>query len=94
MMSQYIIIHLNTNVKYWNSKWFYIKQVEPFLRCDVDQVSASNRRWSERPNLNGMEQVRELLTFLNRKKLDGVIVVMNFIFWRIQPCKEMVHPGY
>lgn len=37
-------------------------------------------RWSERPNSNGMEQVKELLTLLNCKRLDGVIVVTNFIF--------------
>ena len=53
----------------------------------MDQVSASNARWSKRPNSNGMEQVRELLTLLDHKRLDGVIVVTNF-FWQIQPCKE------
>ena len=79
-MSHYIAVSLNTNVKYWNPKWFYIKQVEPFVRCDVDQVLASNSSWSENPNSNSMEQVRKLLT-LNHKKLDGVIVSMNFIFW-------------
>jgi hypothetical protein len=41
-----------------------------------------------------MEQVRELLTLLNHKKLYGVVVATNFIFWRIQPCKERAHPGY
>lgn len=50
------------------------------MQCDVDQVVASNMRWSERPNSNGMEQVKELLTLLNCKRLDGVIVVTNFIF--------------
>ena len=36
MASQYIAILLNTNVKYWACRWFYIRQVEPYVRCDVD----------------------------------------------------------
>jgi recombinational DNA repair protein RecR len=48
--------------------------------CDVDQVLVSNPRWSEGTNSNGMEQVRELLTLINHKKLDEVIVAMNFTF--------------
>ena len=80
MVNQYIVVPLNTNVKYLASQWFYIRQVEPYVQCDVDQVLVSNTRWSERPNSNGMEQVREILTLINRKRSDGVIVAMNFIF--------------
>ena len=54
----------------------------------------SNKKWLVRPNLNGMEQVKEMLTFLDRKRVDGVCVVTNFMFQRIQPYKERVHPGY
>ena len=50
------------------------------MSYDVDQVSVNNNKWWAKPNSNGMEQVRELLTLLNRKKLDGVIVATNFIF--------------
>ena len=41
-----------------------------------------------------MEQVRELLGLINRKRLNGVIVATNFTFRRIQPCKERAHPGF
>jgi hypothetical protein len=36
MMSHYISVLLKTNVKHWNSRWFYIRQVEPYVQCDVD----------------------------------------------------------
>ena len=80
-------------MKYWNSRWFYIRQHKQFVPCDVDQVPVSNKKWLARPNSNGMEQVREILTFL-LKKLDGVCVAMDFIFRRVQPYKERVHPRY
>jgi hypothetical protein len=32
------------------------------------------------PSLNGMEQVKEILTLLDHKMIDGVCVVTNFIF--------------
>ena len=41
-----------------------------------------------------MEQVRELLGLINRKRLNGVIVATNFTFRRIQPCKERAHPEF
>jgi len=41
-----------------------------------------------------MEQVRELLWLTNHRRFDGVIVVMNFMFRRIQPCKERAHPVF
>ena len=44
----------------------------------------------ERSNANGMEQVIELLALIDWRRLDGVIVAMNFTFWRIQPSKERV----
>ena len=94
MVSRYISVPLNTNVKYWASKWFYIRQVEPYVACDIDQVPMSNAQWSERPSSNGMEQVRELLGLINQKRLDGVIVATNFTFRRIQPCKERKHPAF
>ena len=83
MASQYIAILLNTNVKYSASKWFYIRQVVPYVACDVDQIPVSNSKWSERPSSNRMEQVRELLRLIDRRRVDGVIVAMNFTFRRI-----------
>ena len=94
MASQYIAVPLNANVKYWASKWFYIKQVEPCVACDVDQISTTNIKWLERLGSDGMEQVRELLRLINCKRLDGVIVAANFTFRWIQPCKERAHPSF
>lgn len=53
------------------------------MSCDVDQVLASDTKWSERPNSDGMEQVRELLRLINHRRLDGVMVAMNFTFHQI-----------
>ena len=53
--SQYIVVPLNTNMKYWASKWFYIRQVELYVACDIDQIPVSNSKWSERLSSNGME---------------------------------------
>ena len=54
----------------------------------------ANTRWSERPRLNGMEQVRELLWLIDRRRFDRVVVAMNFTFCRIQTCKERAHPAF
>ena len=88
MVSQYIAIPLNTNVKYLASKWFYIRQLEPYAACDVDQIPVSNSKCSERPSFNGMEQVRELLRLINHKRPDGVIVATNFTFDGFSPAKR------
>ena len=88
MASQYIAVPLNTNVMYWASKWFYIRQVEPFVACDVDHILVSNSKCSERPSFNGMEQVRELLRLINHNRPDGVIVATNFTFDGFSPAKR------
>jgi hypothetical protein len=41
-----------------------------------------------------MVQVQELLELFDRTRVDGPIVMTNFIFRRVQPCKERVHPMY
>jgi len=69
-------------------------QVEHHVACDIDQIPVSNAKWSERPGVNGMEQVKELLTLIKRRRVDGVIVVTNFTFWRCQPSKGRAHPTY
>ena len=64
------------------------------MPCDVDQVLVSGPKWLERPNFDGMEQVRELLTLINRKRLDGVVVATNFTFRWVQPYKVRAHPSF
>ena len=54
--------------------------MEPYVQFDIDQVLVRNPRWSERPNSNGMEQVREILTLINHKRLDEVVVATKFTF--------------
>ena len=41
-----------------------------------------------------MEQLRELLALIDRRRVDGVIVATNFTFRRCQPSKERAHPAY
>ena len=50
------------------------------MACDIDQIPMRNTKWSERPGANGMEQVTELLALIDRRRVDGVIVEMNFTF--------------
>ena len=64
------------------------------MACDIDQIPVSNAKWSKRPGVNGMEQVRVLLTLIDRRRVDGVIVAMNFSFRRCQPSKERAHPAF
>jgi hypothetical protein len=41
-----------------------------------------------------MVQVEELFGMFDRSQLDGPTVALNFIYRRVQPCKERVHPLY
>ena len=61
MASDYINVPLNTSLKEWNSKWFYMKQSHPAIRCDVHHILENQKSWLEKPNSADMEQVRELL---------------------------------
>ena len=36
MVGQYVATPLNTNVKYWAQRWFYIPQGEHYVACDID----------------------------------------------------------
>jgi hypothetical protein len=69
-------------------------QSELYVACDVDQIPMSNAKWSERPSVNGVEQVKELFALINQRRLDGVILATNFTFRRVQPSKERAHPRY
>lgn len=74
-------------------KWFYISQhVEGrAVPCDVAQIPEFNPHWSEKPSLDEMSQVRELLELIDLSKLDGVIVTLLFATRRIQPMKDRVN---
>ena len=56
-------------------------QKEHYVACDIDQIPVSNAKWSERLSVIGMEQVTDLLALIDRRRVDGVIVAMNFTFW-------------
>ena len=94
MVGEYITVPLNTSLKGWNARWFYMKQSHPAIRCDVDQVLENQRSWSEKLTSADMDQVKELLKLMRGMKVNGVVVAVSFIVRRIQPCKERVHPGF
>ena len=41
-----------------------------------------------------MEQVKELLKLMMGMKMSRIVVMVNFILRRIQPCKERAHAGF
>ena len=61
MAGEYIAVPLNTSLKGWNARWFYMKQSHPVIHCDVDHIPENQRSWSEKPSSADMDQVRELL---------------------------------
>ena len=61
MASEYNPMPLNTLLKGWNTRWFYMKQSDPAIQCDVDQIPENQRSWSEKPTSANMELVKELL---------------------------------
>lgn len=70
------------------------QEQEPFAACDVSQIPEPQVTWTKGPSGNDMVQVRELLQLIDKSRLDGPIIVSNFLFWRVQPCKERVHPMF
>ena len=71
MASKYIIVPLNTSLKGWNTRWFYMKQSHITIRCDVDHIPKSQKSWSEKPSSADMEQVRELLNLIKGMEING-----------------------
>ena len=61
MAGEYLTVPLNMSLKGWNAKWFYMKQIHPAVRCDVDHIPESQKNWSEMPTRADMAQVRVLL---------------------------------
>ena len=94
MASEYINVPLNTSLKGWNSKWFYMKQSHPAIYYDVHRIPENQSNWSERPNSVDMEQVKELLDLIQGVELRGELVAASFIVRRVQPYKERAHPGF
>ena len=94
MAGKFITIPLNTSLKGWNARWFYMKQSHSTIRCDVDHVPKNQRSWSEKPSNADMEQVRELLGLIKGVKMYDALVVASFIVRRVQPCKERAHAGF
>ena len=77
MASEYISVLLNTSLKGWNAKWFYIKQSHPLIRCDVHNIPVNHSNWSERTNNVDMEQVMELLDLIKGMELRGELVASS-----------------
>ena len=94
MASEYINVPRNTSLKGWNSKWFYMKQSHPAIRCDIHHIPENQKSWSEKPNSADMEQVRELLDLIKGMEISGELVAASFIVRRIQPYKERAHLGF
>ena len=87
MASEYINVPLNTSLKGWNSKWFYMKQSHPTICCDVHHIP-------EKPNNADMEQVTELLDLIKGVEIRGELVTTSFVVRHVQPCKERAHLGF
>ena len=83
MASEYINVPLNTSLKGWNSKWFYVKQSHPAIRYDVHHIPKNQRSWSEKLNSADMEQVMELLDLIRGVEIRGELVAATFIVRRI-----------
>ena len=43
MASEYITVQLNTSLKGWNARWFYMKQSHPAIHYDVNHISESQK---------------------------------------------------
>jgi len=41
MAGEYLTVPLNTSLKGWNARWFYMKQSHPAVRCDTDHIPES-----------------------------------------------------
>ena len=83
MVGEYLTVPLNTSLKGWNARWFYIKQSHRVIRCDADHIPESQKSWSERPSSVDMEQVRELLGLIKGVKTNGGLVTASFIVRRV-----------
>ena len=88
MAGEYLTVLLNTSLKGWNARWFYMKQIHPAVCCDANHIPESEKSWSEMPSSADIEQVRELLGLIKGMKTNSGLVAASFIVCRVQPCKE------
>ena len=44
MAGEYLTMPLNTLLKGWNARWFYMKQSHPAICCDVDHILKSQKQ--------------------------------------------------
>ena len=77
MTSKYINVPLNTSLKGWNSKWFYMKQSHPTICCNVHHILENQRSWSKKPNRVDMEQVTELLDLIRGELVAAIFIVCH-----------------
>ena len=47
MAGKYLTMPLNTSLKGWNARWFYMKQSHPAISCDADHIPESQKSWSK-----------------------------------------------
>ena len=94
MASEYLTMPLNTSVKVWNARWFYMKQSHSAVRCDADHILENQKSWSELPSNDDMEQVKELLSLIKGMRTNGGLVAASFIVRHVQHYKERAHPGF
>ena len=85
MAGEYITVPLNTSLKGWNARWFYMKQSHPTIRCDINYIPKNQRSWSEKPSSADMDQVRELLSLIKGVKMNGALVAASFIMHHVYP---------
>ena len=83
MAGEYLTVPLNTSLKGWNTRWFYMKQSHPAVRCNTDHIPESRRSWSETPSSADMEQVKELLGLIKGMRTNGGLVAASFIVRRV-----------
>lgn len=82
--------------KFWHNEWFYCDNPPPSLPNFVGKKAESHESWSKKSNPNN-EPIRELqkkIAELKKKGIDGVTMSCSFIARRVQPIKELVHPGW
>ena len=94
MAGEYLTVPLNTSLKGWNVRWFYMKQSHPAVRFDPYHIPESQKSGSEMPSSADMEQVGELLGLIKGVKTNGGLVAASFIVCHVQPCKERVYAAF
>ena len=83
MAGEYLTVPLNTSLKGWNTRWFYMKRSHPAVRYDANHIPENQRSWSETPNNTDMEQVKALLALIKGLRTNGGLVVASFIVHRM-----------